>query len=152
MRVPVVAAMAMGMVVAGCASPVAPLSYSVPHPWSGLKLTQCRAYGTLSECQLVQTAALHYRAYRLGPVQQQNRRFQTLSDDYQYQITSCYAIERVNGPLPNYLCRIVGYRTGAEAGSVFVKGGTAVNLAKYLGDQEQLHYQRKRDPWERKGS
>jgi hypothetical protein len=85
-------------------------------------------------------------------VQQQNRQLQTLSDDYQYQITGCYQIERVNRALPNYLCEIVAYRTGAAAGSVFVKGGTAVNLAKYLGDQEQLRYQRRRDPWERKAS
>ncbi len=150
MKVPAVAAMAMGMVVAGCTSPVAPLSYSVPHPWSGLKLTQCKAYGTFSECQLVQTARSEYQAYRLGPVQQQNRRFQTLSDDYQYQISGCTQLERVNRPLPNYLCRIRDYRTGVEAGSVFVKGGTAVNLARFLGDPEQLRYQWKRDPWERK--
>lgn len=152
MKIPVAVAMSLGMAVAGCASPVEPLNYSVPHPWAGLKLTQCKAYGRFSECQLVQTSASHYQPYRLGPVQQQNRRFQTLSDDSQYQITGCYQIERVNRPLPNYLCRIVGHRTGADAGSVFVKGGTAVNLAKYLGDQEQLRYQRKRDPWERKGS
>lgn len=152
MKVPVMAVMVLGMVVAGCASPVGPLSYSVPYPWTGLKLTQCKAYGTFSECQLVQTSASHYQRYRLGPVQQQNRQFQTLSDDYQYQITHCSEIERVNTPLPNYLCRIVGFRTGADAGSVFVKGGTAVNLAKYLGNREQLHYRWKRDPWERKGS
>ena len=152
MKVPVIAARALGLAVEGCASPVGPSSYSAPRPWTGLKLTQCKAYGTFSECQLVQTSTSQYRRYRLGPVQQQNRRFQTLSDDYQYQITGCYQIERVNRPLPNYLCRIVRYRTGADAGSVFVKGATAVNLAKFLGDQEQLRYQRTRDPWERKGS
>ncbi|RFC64799.1 hypothetical protein [Mesorhizobium denitrificans] len=151
MKIPVIVVMALGMAVAGCALPTEPLSHSVSYPWTGLKLTQCKAYGTFSECQLVQTSASHYQRYQLGPVQQQNRRLQTLSNDYQYQVTSCYEIQRVNRPLPNYLCRIVGYRTGADAGSVFVKGGTAVNLAKYLGDQEQLHYQRKRDPWERKG-
>ncbi|MEQ1939320.1 hypothetical protein ABMA46_13780 [Mesorhizobium sp. CN5-321] len=151
MKIPVMAVMSFGMAVAGCASPVDPLSSSVPYPWTGLKLTQCKAYGTFSECQLVQTSASPYQRHRLGPVQQQNRQFQTLSDGYQYQVTSCYQIERVNRPLPNYLCRIVGYRTRADAGSVFIKGGTAVNLAKYLGDQEQLRYQWKRDPWERKG-
>jgi hypothetical protein len=152
MKIPAMAVMAFGMAMAGCASPVESLRYSVPRPWTGLKLTQCKAYGTFSECQLVQTSASRHQQYRLGPVQQQNRRFQTLSDDYQYQVTSCYEIQRVNKPLPNYLCRIVGYRTGADAGSVFVKGGTAVNLAKYLGDREQLRYQWTRDPWERKGS
>jgi hypothetical protein len=151
MKFPIIAVTALGMGVAGCASPAEPLSSSVPSPWTGLKLTQCKAHGTFSECQLVQTAS-RFQRYRLGPVQQQNRRFQTLSDGYQYQITGCYQIERVNRLLPNYLCRIVGYRTRADAGSVFVKGGTAVNLAKYLGDQEQLRYQWKRDPWERKGS
>ncbi|MCO5067021.1 MAG: hypothetical protein M9924_21885 [Rhizobiaceae bacterium] len=148
MKVPVIAAIAMGMFVAGCASRV-PLAYYVPPPWSGLKLTRCKAYGTFSECQLVQTSSA-YGPYRLGPVQQKNRQFQTLSDDYQYQIMGCHELRRVNRPLPNYLCRIVRYRTGADAGSVFVKGGTAVNLAKYLGVREQLRYRWKRDPWERK--
>jgi hypothetical protein len=152
MKIPVMVVLALGMGVAGCAWPVAPPRYSIPHPWSGLKLTQCKAYGAFSECQLVQTSASHDQPYWLGPVQQWNRRFQRLSDDYAYQITRCYEIERVNKPLPNYLCRVVGYRTGADAGSVFVKGGTAVNLAKYLGDREQLRYQRKRDPWDRKAS
>ncbi|WP_137113884.1 hypothetical protein [Mesorhizobium sp. GR13] len=152
MKIPVMVVMALDMAVAGCTLPTEPLSHSVSYPWTALQLTQCKAYGTFSECQLVQTSASHYQRHRLGPVQQQNRRFQILSNDYQYQITSCYEIQRVNRPLPNYLCRIVGYRTGADAGSVFVKGGTAVNLAKYLGDQEQLRYQWKRDPWERRGS
>jgi hypothetical protein len=152
MKVLIIAAIALGLAVAGCASPVGPSSHSAPRPWTGLKLTQCKAYGMFSECQLVQTSASQYRRYRLGPVQQQNRRFQTLSDDYQYQIKGCYQIERVSRPLPNYLCRVAGYRSGTDAGSVFVKGGTAVNLAKFLGDQEQLRYQRTRDPWERKGS
>ena len=92
MKVPVIAAIALGLAVEGCASPVGPSSYSAPRPWTGLKLTQCKAYGTFSECQLVQTSTSQYRRYRLGPVQQQNRRFQTLSDDYQYQITGCYQI------------------------------------------------------------
>lgn len=152
MKVPIAAAAVLGIILAGCASQMVPSSYSVSRPWTGLKLTQCKAYGTFSECQLVQTSAPHFQRYRLGPVQQQNRQLRTLSDDYQYQITGCYQILRVNGPLPNFLCRIVGYRTGADAGSVFVKGGTAVNLAKYLGDQEQLRYRWKRDPWERKAS
>jgi hypothetical protein len=151
MKISIAAAMALGVAAAGCASPIEPLSYSVPRPWAGLKLTRCKAYGTFSECQLVQTSASHFQPYRLGPMQQQNRRLQTLSDEYQYQITGCYQIGRVNRPLPNYLCRIVGYPTGADAGSVFVKGGTAVNLGKFLGNQEQLRYRRKRDPWERNG-
>ncbi|MCX8571125.1 hypothetical protein [Aminobacter sp. MET-1] len=100
---------------------------------------------------MVQTTVSAYVGTWLGPVQQRNRRFQALGDQYQYQVTSCYEIVRVNPPLPNYVCTIVGYRTGADAGSVFVKGGTAVKLAKYLGNREQLRYRRERDPWDRKG-
>jgi len=150
MKVSVAAAIALSVGLVGCAARMEPQHYYVSYPWSGLKLSGCRAFGTFSECQLVSTTTSAYAPWRLGPVQQKNRRFQILSDSYQYQITACHEIDRVNRPLPNYVCRIVGYRTGADAGSVFVKGGTAVNLAKYLGVRGQIYYRWKRDPWERK--
>ena len=150
MKLSVAAAIAL-LGLAGCAGRMEPQHYYVSHPWSGLKLSGCRPYGTFSECQLVSTTTSAYAPWRLGPVQQKNRRFQTLSDSYQYQIMACYEIDRVNRPLPNYLCQIVRYMTGADAGSIYVKGGTAVNLAKYLGAREQINYRWKRDPWERKG-
>jgi hypothetical protein len=68
-------------------------------------------------------------------------------DDVRYQVSSCWPAPRVQRELPNFVCRISGAQTGADAGSVLIKGGTAVRLARILGDREQFEYRWTPDPW-----
>jgi hypothetical protein len=70
-------------------------------------------------------------------------------DDVRYQVSSCWPAPRVQRELPNFVCRIYGVQSGADAGSVLIKGGTAVRLARILGDREQFEYRWTPDPWSR---
>lgn len=117
-------------------------------PYTYLRLNSCEAYGSnIVECQLEYGS--EYGWQRLGPVQQNSRPYVAGRGDYPYQVSSCLPMQRVQNQLPIYLCEIYGVRSGVNAGSVFIKGGTAVRLSKVLGDHEQLRYRWKRDVWSR---
>lgn len=134
--------------LAGCASGVQHMRPLPVAPYAYLRLNSCKAYGSnIIECQLEYGSG--YGWQRLGPVQQKSRPYVASSGDYQYQVSSCLPMRRVQKQLPIYLCEIYGVRSGADAGSVFIKGGTAVRLAKVFGDHEQLRYHWKPDVWSR---
>lgn len=138
----------VAVLLTGCANGVQHMRPLPPEPYAYLQLNACRGYGSnIVECQLEYGG--YYGRQRLGPVQQKSRPYAGSGGDYQYQVASCMPMQRVQRQLPIYLCEIYGARSGADAGSVFIKGGTAVRLAKILGDHEQLRYQWKPDVWSR---
>lgn len=132
---------------AGCAS-VNPSPRPFPSaPYSYLSLAACRHYGsTIVDCQL--EYGTDYARHRLGSVQQMGRDYASV-DGRRYQVASCASAPRVQKELPNYICDIYGTRSRSDAGSVLVKGGTAVRLAKVFGDQEQIRHRWTRDHWSR---
>lgn len=114
-------------------------------PFAYLSLTACRNYpGKIIECQLDYGAG--FARQRLGPVQQASRNLAMRS---QYQISSCWPADRFRPELPNFTCRIYDGPTDADSGSVLIKGGTAVRLARILGDREQIGYRWTPDKWSR---
>jgi len=134
------------MVLAGCGHQVERPRPQPPAPFAYLSLTACEAYrDNIVECQL--EYGTDFGRHRLGPVQDGG-----LSIDHyggRYQVESCYPVERIQKELPNFVCRISVTTSGADAGSVLVKGGTAVRLARVLGDREQLRYRWTPDKWSR---
>jgi hypothetical protein len=125
-----------------------PLRPVPPAPFAYLSLTACRNYpGNIVECQL--EYGTEFGRNRLGPVQQVSRDLAGSSGDYRHQVSTCWPVARVQRELPNFTCRIYGSQSGVDAGSVLVKGGTAVRLAHILGDREQIEYRWKSDRWSR---
>ncbi len=115
-------------------------------PFVYLSLAACKAYrDNIAECQL--EYGTEFGRQRLGPVQDSN--LSMGRDGGRYQIESCYQVTRIQKELPNFVCRISVTASGADAGSVLVKGGTAVRLARILGDREQLRYRWTPDQWSR---
>ncbi|ANP90170.1 hypothetical protein BA011_40340 (plasmid) [Rhizobium leguminosarum] len=115
-------------------------------PFAYLSLAACRAYASnIVECQLEYGS--QFGRQRLGPVQETGRTIGRGAN--RYQVTSCYSFPRIQKELPNFVCRIYDARSGADAGSVLIKGGTAVRLARILGDREQIQYRWMPDKWSR---
>ncbi len=133
--------------LAGCASfspPARPLPVA---PYAHLSLAACKNYGSaIVDCQL--EYGLDFERQSLGSVQRIGRGYASRGD-HRYEIASCSAAPRLQRQLPNYVCHIYGARSGADAGSILVKGGTAVRLAQISGDQEQIHYRWIADRWSR---
>lgn len=135
--------------LAGCASIASSQRPLPPAPYTYLSLAACRHYGaTIVDCQL--EYGTDFVRHRLGSVQQMGREYSS-SDDHRYQVSSCSPAPRIQKELPNYVCEIYGAGSGADAGSVLVKGGAAVRLAKIFGDQEQARYRWAADRWSRVG-
>ncbi|MEH7901300.1 hypothetical protein V7794_08125 [Rhizobium laguerreae] len=141
--------LAIMLLLSGCGGELArsprPLS---PAPFAYLSLTACRTYASnIVDCQL--DYGTQFGRQRLGSVQQTG--LATGRNANGYQVTSCYAVPRIQKELPNFVCRIYDARSGADAGSVLIKGGTAVRLARILGDREQIQYRWMPDKWSRLG-
>lgn len=133
-------------VLAGCGHQLERPQPRPPAPFAYLSLTACKAYrDNIVECQLEYGTEVGRQ--RLGPVQE--RSLTLAGDGGHYQIESCYPVARIKRELPNFVCRISAGSSGAEAGSILVKGGTAVRLARILGDREQLQYRWTPDKWSR---
>ncbi|MGR9363610.1 hypothetical protein ACU8OO_34710 (plasmid) [Rhizobium leguminosarum] len=133
-------------VLAGCGHQVERPQPRPPAPFAYLSLTACKAYrDKIVECQLEYGTEVGRQ--RLGPVQE--RGLTIAGDGERYQILSCYPVARIKRELPNFVCRISSGSSGAEAASILVKGGTAVRLARILGDREQLQYRWTPDKWSR---
>ncbi len=134
---------------AGCASVNPPPRPLPPAPYTYLSLADCRHHGsTIVDCQLEYGA--DFARHRLGSVQQTGRGYPSV-DDHRYQVASCASAPRIQKELPNFTCQIYGARSGVDAGSVLVKGGTAVRLGRIFGDQEQIRYRWTPDRWSRVG-
>lgn len=119
-----------------------------PQPFAYLTLTACRNYpGDIVECQL--EYGTDFGRHRLGPVQQVSRNLARGLHGYRYRVLDCWPASRVQRELPNFTCRTYRSQSGADAGSVLVKGGTAVRLARILGDREQILHRWKPDRWAR---
>lgn len=119
-----------------------------PAPYAYLSLTSCRDYpANIVECQLDYGTASGRQ--RLGPVQQVSRDLAANLDGSRYQISTCWPVSRVQRELPNFTCQIYRGQTGADAGTILVKGGTAVRLARILGDRDQIKYRWTPDRWSR---
>ncbi|MBB3659934.1 hypothetical protein FHX15_005203 [Rhizobium sp. BK650] len=133
-------------VLAGCGHQLERPRPQPPAPFAYLNLTSCRAYrNNIVECQL--EYGTDFGRQPLGPVQE--RGLTSAGEGERYQVESCYAVDRLQRELPNFVCRISVRISGTDAGSVLVKGGTAVRLARILGDGEQLHYRWTPDKWSR---
>lgn len=132
--------------LAGCGHQVEQPRPLPPAPFAYLSLASCKSYSSnIVACQL--EYGTDFERQRLGPVQDRG-----LSIDLyggRYQIESCYPVERIQKELPNFVCRISVSASGADVGSVLVKGGTAVRLARILGDRAQLQYRWTPDKWSR---
>lgn len=133
--------------LAACGS-VEPLPRSLPTaPYISLSLADCRQYGPrIVDCQL--ESGTEFVRYRLGSVQQTGRLY-AFGDDQRYQVAACASAPRIQKELPIHTCRIYGARSGVDAGSVLVKGATAIRLSQLLGDQEQIRYRWTPDRWSR---
>ena len=132
--------------LAGCGHQIERPQPRPPAPFAYLSLTACRAYrDNIVECQLEYGTEVGRQ--RLGPVQE--RSMTLAGDGERYQIEFCYPVARIKRELPNFVCRIFVGSSSAEAGSILVKGGTAVRLARILGDREQLQYRWTPDKWSR---
>ncbi|MBY5827264.1 hypothetical protein [Rhizobium leguminosarum] len=133
-------------VLAGCGHQVEGPRPQAPAPFAYLSLTACKAFrDNIVECQLEHDT--EFGRQRLGPVQE--RGLSIANDGQRYQVESCYQVTRIQPELPNFVCRITVRRSATGAGSVLVKGGTAVRLARILGDREQIQYRWNRDKWSR---
>jgi hypothetical protein len=139
-------ALAIVILLAGCGHlPEAPRPLPLA-PFAYLSLSACRSYGShIVECQLEYGSK--FGRQRLGPVQQ--KALAIGREDNRYQVSSCWPAPRIQRELPNFVCRIYGARSGVDAGSVLIKGGTAVGLARILGDREQIQYRWTPDKWSR---
>lgn len=134
------------LALAGCGHRIERPRPQPPVPYAYLSLAACKAYSSnIIECQL--QYGTDFGRQRLGPVQ--DRGLSIGLDGGRYQVESCYPVERIQKELPNFVCRISVSASGANAGSVLVKGGTAVRLARILGDREQLQYRWAPDKWSR---
>jgi len=132
--------------LAGCGHRVEQPRPLSPALFAYLSLAACKGYSsTVVECQF--EYGTHFGRHRLGPVQ--NRGLSIGLDGGRYQVESCYPVDRIQRELPNFVCRISVRASGADAGSVLVKGGTAVRLSRILGDREQLQYRWTPDKWSR---
>jgi len=117
-----------------------------PAPFTYLSLTACRAYpSNIADCQL--DYGTQFGRQRLGPVQETGLKISR--DESRYQVSSCYPVARVKSELPNFVCRIYSSQSGIHVSSVLIKGGTAVRLARILGDREQTQYRWTPDKWSR---
>jgi hypothetical protein len=133
-------------VLAGCGHQLERPRPQAAAPFAYLSLAACQAYrDNIAECQL--EYGTEFGRQRLGPVQEKG--LTLAGDGERYQIQSCYPVARIKRELPNFVCRISVGSSGAEAGSILVKGGTAVRLARILGDREQLQYRWTPDRWSR---
>ncbi|MBY3584128.1 hypothetical protein HJA77_23535 [Rhizobium bangladeshense] len=133
-------------VLAGCGHRIEQSRPLPPAPFAYLRLAACKAYSSnIVECQL--EYGTEFGRQRLGPVQEKG--LSTAADGQRYQVESCYRVTRIQKELPNFVCRISITTSGADAGSVLIKGGTAVGLARILGDREQLRYRWTPDQWSR---
>lgn len=138
----------LSLVLSGCAQLPPPARPSPAPPFAYLSFTACRDYrSNIVECQL--EYGTKFGRQRLGPVQEVALALATDRDNVRYQVSSCWPLPRVQRELPNFMCRIYGAQSGADAGSVLIKGGTAVRLARILGDREQFQYRWTPDPWSR---
>ena len=141
---PIVAA--IGLVA--CGHPSKPRRQLPPAPYTYLTLTACKSYqSNINECQLDYGAG--FARQRLGPVQLVSRGLPLVASADRYQVSGCWPTDRIRRELPNFGCRIYVSTSGVDAGSVLIKGGTAVKLARILGDREQIGYRWKRDEWSR---
>jgi hypothetical protein len=140
--------MAIVIPLAGCGQLTQAQRPLPPEPFAYLTLAACGNYpSNIVECQLEYGA--EFQRHRLGPVQLISRDLARGLDGHRYQVLTCWQAPRVQRELPNFTCRIYGSRSGANAGSVLVKGGTAVRLLRILGDREQIEYRWKPDRWSR---
>lgn len=138
----------LAILLTGCGQMRQPPRPLPPAPFTYLSLTGCRSYSSnISECQL--EYGTDFARHRLGPVQQVGRALTTGRDEFRYQVSFCWPVQRIQRELPNFVCRIYGSRSGSDAGSVLIKGGTAVRLARILGDREQILYRWTPDRWSR---
>ncbi|MBY5774827.1 hypothetical protein HFN63_32875 [Rhizobium leguminosarum] len=118
------------LALAGCGHQVERPRPQPPVPFAYLSLAACRAYSSnIVECQL--EYGTEFGRQRLGPVQESG--LSIAGNGQRYQIESCYQVTRIQPELPNFVCRISVERSGGDAGSVLVKGGTAVRLARIFG-------------------
>ncbi|WP_172745675.1 hypothetical protein [Neorhizobium galegae] len=130
----------------GCGHVTRQLPAQPVPPFSSLSLAGCRHYASnIVDCQL--EYGTEFGRQRLGSVQQIE--LATGRHTGRYQVASCYQAPRIQKELPNFVCRIYDARSGADAGSVLSKGGTAVRLARILGDREQIQYRWTPDKWSR---
>lgn len=137
---------ATAILLSGCAYEMREAPSPLPAPYRYLTLSSCRSYGAnVVECQLSYGTESARRA--LGPVQDRPSVLGGLAGSY--QLTSCYQTVRISRELPNFVCRIRSTSASADEGSVLIKGGTAVHLARLLGDSEQIQYRWKPDRWSR---
>ena len=133
-------------ILTGCASqPVHRMLR--PEPYMYLQLRNCKSYPGFTECRLM--LLTQYGPVSFGPVQMRGRSSNGRPVAYHYHVLGCAPLQRAVPPLPNYNCEISEMSGGLSAGTVLVKGGTAVRLAKHLGDVEQLNYWWKKDTWSR---
>ncbi|MGP4689478.1 hypothetical protein ACSV5K_24285 [Agrobacterium pusense] len=140
--------LAVTIPLAACGQTEPPLRALPTAPYAYLSLANCRQYpANIVECQL--DYGTQSERHRLGPVQQLSRDLMTNLDGSRYQVFSCWPVSSIQRELPNFTCRIYRARSGADAGLVLVKGGTAVRLARILGDREQIEYRWKPDRWSR---
>ncbi len=140
--------LAVTIPLAACGQTEPPLRALPAAPYAYLSLANCRQYpAAIVECQL--DYGTQFERHRLGPVQQLSRDVMINLDGSRYQVSSCWPVSRIQRELPNFTCRIYRARSGADAGSVLIKGGTAVRLARILGDREQIEYRWKPDRWSR---
>ncbi|MBB4345637.1 hypothetical protein E0H35_35885 [Rhizobium leguminosarum bv. viciae] len=138
--------LAIVILLSGCGDLTHPPRPLPPVPFAYLSLTACRAYASnIVECQL--EYGTQFGRQRLGPVQQTGLNIS--GGDSRYQVASCYPISRIQKELPNFVCRIYSSQSGVHTGSVLIKGGTAVRLARILGDREQIQYRWTSDKWSR---
>ncbi|NDK52295.1 hypothetical protein [Rhizobium laguerreae] len=132
--------------LAGCGHQVERPRPQPPVPFAYLSLAACKAYSSnIVECQL--EYGTQFGRERLGPVQE--RGLSISGGGERYQIESCYPVARIKRELPNFVCRIYSSQSGIHADSVLIKGGTAVRLARILGDREQTQYRWTPDKWSR---
>ncbi len=140
--------LAFAIPLAACVQVEQPLQPLPKAPYAYLSLAACKRYpANIVECQL--EYGTQFGRHRLGPVQQISRDLETDFDRSRYQLSTCWAAPRIQRELPNFTCRIYRAPSAADAGSVLVKGGTAVRLARILGDREQIWYRWKPDRWSR---
>jgi hypothetical protein len=140
--------MAVAVPLAACERHVQSPRPLPPAPYAYLSLSACRHYpANIVECQL--DYGTEFGRHRLGAVQQVSRDLALSLDGYRYQVSTCWALPRIQRELPNFTCRIYREQSGTDADPVLVKGGTAVRLARILGDRDQIDYRWRPDRWSR---
>jgi hypothetical protein len=138
--------LATTILLSGCGHVTPQLRPQPSAPFSYLSLSGCRNFtSNIVDCQL--EYGTRFGRQRLGSVQQTGLATGHHTD--RYQVASCYQASRIQKELPIFVCRIYGAQSAADAGSVLIKGGTAVRLARILGDREQIQYRWTPDKWSR---